>query len=487
MGHEYIIYDDMSQLIREDNFALNATYLYTYDNAGNILTKSVCPYTAEGVIPVPTTTYNYEYNNSSWGDQLTRFGGGNNILYDEVGNPILYSNSQNPLYIMSWTGGRQLSSVQVGVNTKSYEYNGDGVRVYKYADGRHTYYFVEGTRIIYELTGSDILYYLYDADGSPIGMKYLQGNGIAPITYFYEKNIQGDIVGIRDVFGELLASYVYDAWGNFTATYYGSAQFDEIVLRNPYLYRGYYYDYETGFYYLNSRYYDPVTGRFINPDNIAVLSLTPDALTDKNLYAYCDNNPVMRADRGGEFWHIVAGAVIGGVVGFVSTAISTAMEGEFNLTKAFVSAGVGALSGGLMAAGVPVGAMIAINAGLGAAESVFENVYDVVSGDASHSVGEIISDAFISAGTAALFTYIGGASNGRKMNQMYRASQEASKTFVSTGVHPNVRRAAANVVKNYYTQLGREIVSNGYSSVLDAIGSNFTEVMSQYAFSVIGW
>ena len=75
---------------------------------------------------------------------------------------------------------------------------------------------------------------------------------------------------------------------------------------NPLRYRGYYYDADLGLYYLGSRYYDPAICRFINMDAIGVISATPMALTDKNLYAYCDNNPVMRVDCDGEFWHILA-------------------------------------------------------------------------------------------------------------------------------------------------------------------------------------
>ena len=77
------------------------------------------------------------------------------------------------------------------------------------------------------------------------------------------------------------------------------------AINNPYLYRGYYYDSNLGLYYLQSRYYDPVTCRFINADDISVIGATPSALTDKNLFAYCDNNPVMRADHDGYFWGTV--------------------------------------------------------------------------------------------------------------------------------------------------------------------------------------
>ncbi len=117
-------------------------------------------------------------------------------------------------------------------------------------------------------------------------------------VFWYEKNIQGDIVAIYNASGTKLVSYVYDAWGNVTRTYHSGGA-STGAADNPFTYRGYYYDWDIGFYYLKSRYYDPAVGRFISPDDSAVITATPDALTDKNLYAYCDSNPVMRADNGG--------------------------------------------------------------------------------------------------------------------------------------------------------------------------------------------
>ena len=81
--------------------------------------------------------------------------------------------------------------------------------------------------------------------------------------------------------------------------------YKNLFYANPFRYRGYYQDSETGFYYCGNRYYDPAIGRFINADSTNTLMNTPMAYTDKNLYAYCDNNPVMRVDNGGEFWDTV--------------------------------------------------------------------------------------------------------------------------------------------------------------------------------------
>mgnify|MGYP000030065237 CR=1 FL=1 len=123
-------------------------------------------------------------------------------------------------------------------------------------------------------------------------------------TYWFEKNLQGDIVAVYNQAGTKLISYTYDAWGNSSVSYYNSGA-STTAKYNPFRYRGYYFDSETGFYYLNSRYYDPAIGRFITADKLATVKATAFNVTDKNLYSYCDNNPVTRTDDGGAFWDTV--------------------------------------------------------------------------------------------------------------------------------------------------------------------------------------
>ena len=113
------------------------------------------------------------------------------------------------------------------------------------------------------------------------------------------------IVAVYNNVGTKVATYNYsDAWGNHLVSYSNGGS-STGAQYNPFRYRGYYYDTDLGMYYLQSRYYDPNTCRFISPDSTAVLTATPMALTDKNLYAYCDNNPVMRVDGDGRFWETV--------------------------------------------------------------------------------------------------------------------------------------------------------------------------------------
>ena len=132
-------------------------------------------------------------------------------------------------------------------------------------------------------------------------------------VFFYEKNLQGDIVAVYNDVGTKLISYYYDAWGNVTTTYSNGGASTNAAY-NPFKYRGYYHDSETGWYYLQSRYYNSNWGRFINAD--AYVS-TGTGLLGYNMFAYCNNNPVMLADYSGKvaIWLIVAAVVAGvGVV-----------------------------------------------------------------------------------------------------------------------------------------------------------------------------
>ena len=160
--------------------------------------------------------------------------------------------------------------------------------------------------ILSEEYDGNLFLYMYDENGAPIGIHYREDSYAKNEfdCYYFEKNFQGDITGIFNEAGSQVAWYEYDAWGNRVYGTYLSG-YSDIFNANPFRYRGYYYDSETGFYYCGSRYYDPVIGRFINPDSTNTLMNTPMAYTDKNLYAYCDNNPVMRVDNGGEFWDTV--------------------------------------------------------------------------------------------------------------------------------------------------------------------------------------
>ena len=390
-------YDDVNQLIREDNPYLNKSYVFAYDNNGNRTSRKIYAYTT-GTLGEATTTTTYTHGDSTWGDRLTKYNS-SSITYDEIGNPLHYYNGFN--YNFTWSDGRRLATATRSGVSYSFTYNDEGIRTSKTVGGvKHTYT-LDGSQIVSEQWGNYFIAYIYDESGAPIGMHYRTNSMAANVfeTYYFEKNLQGDVIAVYNASGTKLAGYKYDAWGNCTTTYYNGggstgAQY------NPFRYRGYYYDTGLEFYYLNSRYYDFRTGRFINADDHAVIGATPDALTDKNLYTYCDNNPVMRQDEDGEFWNIIAGAVIGGGLELAGQLLSGKSISEVNWAKV----GVSALSGGLTAAVGPIAgslisgatdvAMCALDGNINSVADVAESfVRGTVKAVVSYGVGTAVGKA----------------------------------------------------------------------------------------------
>jgi len=165
-------------------------------------------------------------------------------------------------------------------------------------------YYLDGSQIIAEMRTEGgvehLLYYLCDETGSPLGMQYRTSNYASGTFdfYFFEKNLQGDIVAVYNSNGKKICTYTYDAWGNCTTTRASGITSLESQIAssyNPFRYRGYYYDTQTGFYYLQSRYYNPEWGRFLNADACLYSSIL-----GFNMFAYCDNNPVNYIDPYGE-------------------------------------------------------------------------------------------------------------------------------------------------------------------------------------------
>ena len=244
--------------------------------------------------PLNPTTYNtYTYTDSEWGDLLTSYNG-TAITYDAIGNPLSYYNGLS--YTFTWNG-RRLATATKGTKSMSFAYNSDGLRISKTVNGVTRNYVYDGDLLVSEYTDSDTIVYIYNAYGSPIGFKYRTSTYAddAWDTYWYGKNLQGDIVAIYGSDGTLLVSYKYTAWGE-TTRYYSNGGGTTTAAKNNLTYRGYYYDSDLSMYYLQSRYYDPVIGRFINADSILV-----NSLLGYNLFAYCLNNPVNRVDPTGHF------------------------------------------------------------------------------------------------------------------------------------------------------------------------------------------
>ena len=249
----YYTYDAQNQLISilEGDFR----YDFTYDAYGNILSvEYVEDYTDEVM-----WSNTYSYTNTQWVDQLMAFNGVG-FEYDQIGNPTKYYNGSN--YTFTWNG-RELATATKGSTSVSYKYGADGLRTQKTVGSTvYNYYYADGL-LIRQTWGTNYMDFLYDESGSPYSFIY---NGT---QYYYIKNLQGDVMRIVDATGNVVANYSYDAWGKVTAS-------SSIGQTNPIRYRGYYYDTDTGFYYLQSRYYDPVVKRFISADDASLIGVNGD-------------------------------------------------------------------------------------------------------------------------------------------------------------------------------------------------------------------
>jgi len=282
-------YDALNRLAKDGETEIE------YDTNGNILFKGDIKYTYEG-------------------DRLVSFGE-EKFAYDSQGNPTLYRDVK-----LGWGNVRNLERY----GKYEFEYDASGQRTAKIQGTKRTEFFYNGMRLLAESRRAVYVDLHLHADedafitvGDPSYtavtqrvVEYLYGvNGVQGMiangkSYWYRKNVQGDVTHIFDEGGELVARYEYDAWGKHRVENYTCEEIGEM---NPFRYRGYYYDVETGLYYLNTRYYDPEVGRFINMDRIDILDITRNMINGLNLYAYCGNNPVMFSDPTGMIRDVSSG------------------------------------------------------------------------------------------------------------------------------------------------------------------------------------
>ena len=271
-----------------------------------------------------------------------------------MGNPTTYKGQT-----FTWGQGRKLMSGTMNGKNFTYNYDGHGMRYKKVVNGVSTEYYYNGTQLLMENRNGERIFYIYGVTGVEGLIRVIDSYKIE--YYYFDKNTLGDVVAIRDQDGEVVAQYEYDAWGNITY------QSGSMAIVNPFRYRGYYYDTETGFYYLQTRYYDPEICRFINADDYELIAELSEVLGQLNLYAYCGNNPVMYTDPSGCMpnwlkW-VIGGVVIVGLgVLTVATAGGFAAAGTAIASVFTATMAPSALSA--VCAGAFVGAVAVGGAGL---------------------------------------------------------------------------------------------------------------------------
>ena len=299
-------YDSIGQLTKDtavDSEGTKTVLEYTYNKGGNLTS----------IAEDGQEKYALKYNANGWTDQLAKFGD-KKIAYDKLGNLKEYDGNS-----YTWEKGGLLKNIKGSALDASYVYDYNGLRSKKTVNGgAPVEYGWAGSLLVAEISDDYTIAWTYDAAGKMVGFT------LDDTAYFYVRNLQGDVVGIIDADGELVARYTYDAWGNILEVEdllatamddilddeledeFDDDEYDDyddydaasysVAQLNPIRYRGYYWDAETGYYYCQSRYYNPEWCRWISAD---VFFDTGDGAIGTNMYAYCNNNPVMYKDPTG--------------------------------------------------------------------------------------------------------------------------------------------------------------------------------------------
>ena len=267
---------------------------FTYGTLRHLTDTDSLP---EGAVSTVQTQDLFTYRTDGWKDQLLSWNG-KSYAYDAGGNPTVLRGMA-----LTWGEGRRLKRIAATAGEVTFAYDSDGKRVKKTSGNTETKYYYNGSTLsglVRTTTGNTgttktTVQFVYDAEGKPF---LLRLNG--KTDYFYLYNGLGDVVGLVDSSNKVVVRYQYNSWGKVTSSEDTSGV--SLATLNPFCYRKYVYDPETGLYCLGSRYYDPEVGRFVNADDTDVIFAKPQELYHKNLYVYCYNNPVVRRDIQGYFW-----------------------------------------------------------------------------------------------------------------------------------------------------------------------------------------
>ena len=480
--------------MREDNIDSGLSTTFDYDAGGNILNKKEYSFTLGALTGTPTTK-TYSYGTTGWKDKLLSYSGySGNMSYDAGGNPTVYNG-----FALTWEKGRQLKQAVSGNTVYSYAYNGNGVRTSKTktVNGATTEmheYLVKGSDIQFETveigSSSYLLNYIYDNESQLVGV--ICNNEL----YYYVKNLQGDVIKLIDSNGNVVVKYGYDAWGKLlyvkddngnavtSATHVGNL--------NSFRYRGYCADSETGFYYLQTRYYDPELGRFMNADRAEILTAFGGTLQEKNLFAYCNNDPVNFCDPIGCFTASIAislslitklSALLSGIIAGIKTSIISIKAAI--ATSWFIIICIAATAIAIIGIVYTVNRVMAVWA---SALNVIASVKACIKkggvdpktlkNDTVYVIVPIRTDDVIYAGRTKNFT--------SRMNQHKRRFPDKThdKLAVATGLSLSEARAMEQTIITAYTL---DTLKNMINSISPSKWANFKKEFSQMQTLIESW
>ena len=277
----------------------------------------------------------------------------------------------------------------------------------------------------------------------------------ANVSYYYLLNAQGDVVGIMNVSGDIMVEYTYDAWGNVLSITGPMA--DTMGQHNQLRYRGYVYDPETELYFLNSRFYNPETGRFLNADSFAA---TGQGILGNNMFAYCQNNPARYIDPQGTFICTIIGALVGGVIG----AINAAIEGDDVWAGMVIGAGTGALAGAAADVAIATG-------GVGAV--VIAAAGGAVASGTNYVATEIVNDRPINGGKLAVEMTIGAVANvltfGVGGGSLEKAGGKLISNIVNNFTNTVMKNATKQVAGKTVLKTAKTVIKHVTKNVLSEI------------------
>ena len=309
---------------------------YAYNN-NNCLTSVKTTYNDSSI-----TTNSFTYSSSF--PHLLTYNNSNSFVYDGLYLKQIKNYMGQVIKQFNYRGTK-ITSIQEPLQNKSvlfeYDYQGRRIKKLNQTINNLVEYYYDENILIREKHSNYSLNFLYNENNELIGFEHISSNNSAKTKYFYLRNAFNDIVEILDINGNSLVHYLYDAYGNTIEIIDNSS--NSLATINPFRYKGYYYDVETGYFRLSSKYYSPELGRFIQPTDVSTFNLLN--INGLNLYSYANNNPIgfmysspgFSGGAGGELVSLIASSV-GGLNSVYHGAISNSSKWHFDpnfLTEAF--------------------------------------------------------------------------------------------------------------------------------------------------------